>query len=267
MFTPNHLIWLALCAVLISVIGIWLLRHKPPLRQVLTAACVVCVASELIKVFSSITLVPSADGSVMIPYLEMQHLPLHLCSMQIIFIFYARFSADSARRTALLAFMYPTCIGGALLALAMPSIFTNSVSPERAFVHPLAYQYFLYHSMLILLGLYIAASGQVALRPKHAATTVLLLAVMAFLSLYVNSMFAAPVYVNTELISVEYTPNLLFTYEPPLPIPITQLWHWYVYLAAIVLIALLLITLLYLPIFIKARRKAVSRQTDGLAAK
>lgn len=257
MFTPNHLIWLALCAVLIIAGSIFLLRHKPDLRRVLTVACVVCVASELIKVFSSITLVPSADGSVMIPYLEMQHLPLHLCSMQIIFIFYARFAADSPRRTTLLAFMYPTCVAGALLALVMPSIFTNSISPAQAFTHLLAYQYFLYHSMLIILGLYIAASGQVDIRPKHAVSTFLLLAGMAFVSLYVNSMFAAPVYVNKELVSVEYTPNMLFTYEPPLPIPITQLWHWHVYLAAITVLALLLIAVFYIPFFVKARRKAV----------
>lgn len=255
MFTSYHLIWLILCAVIIVITSVWLKKQKPDLRQVLTVCCVVAVMSELIKVFSSITLVPSADGSIMIPYLEMQHLPLHLCSMQILFIFYVRFASDSPRRTTILGFMYPTCVAGAFLALFMPSIFANSISPAQAFTHPLAYQYFLYHSMLIILGLYIFTSGQVKLRPKHALSTFLLLAGMAFVSLYVNSMFAAPVYANKELLSVEYTPNMLFTYQPPLPMPITQLWHWYVYFGVIFLLACILITLFYLPILVKARRE------------
>lgn len=255
MFTPLHFVWLALCVILIAVVCLWLQQHKPDLRKVLTAACVISVISELIKVFSCIKLVPAADGAMMTPYLEMQHLPLHLCSMQIILIFYARFAKDSPRRDTLLAFMYPTCIAGAFLALLMPSIFSNSIESSQAFSHPLAYQYFLYHCILIILGVYIVTSRQVRIQPKHALSTLVILAVMAFLSLYINSMFAAPVYVNGELVSVEYTPNMLFTYETPIGIAFTELWHWYLYLGILVVIAVLLIAVFYLPFLLKARKE------------
>ena len=46
--------------------------------------------------------------------------------IQIFFIFYVRFSESERRRETALAFMYPTCIIGASLALLLPSIFTSS---------------------------------------------------------------------------------------------------------------------------------------------
>ena len=47
--------------------------------------------------------------------------------------------------------MYPSCLAGAMLALLMPSIVPGSVAVEDMFRAPLAYQYFLYHSALIVL--------------------------------------------------------------------------------------------------------------------
>ncbi len=255
MFTTNHYIWLAICAVLIGGGLLLLNKHKPSLRSVLNLACVGAVLSELIKVFSSIRLIPTADGSMMFPYLELEHLPFHLCSLQIILIFYVRFAKPSKFRDMVLAFMYPSCAIGAAFALALPSIFPSSIDISQAFTHPLAYQYFLYHVMLILLGAYILMSDQVDLRPKHYWTTVGMLGVMAFISFYLNSMFATPVYQNGKVVYVENTTNFLFTYEPPIDVVFTELWHWFVYVAVIAALALLLIAVYYIPIFRRARKK------------
>ena len=253
MFSSYHFVWLAICALLTVVGTVLLKRYKPSLTTVLTIACAVCVWSELTKVFSTMRLVPSSDGTMLYPYLELQHLPFHLCSLQIVCIFMARFMREGRKKETLLAFMYPTCLIGAIFALLLPSIFSTSIDVTQAFTHPLAYQTFLYHTMLILLALYIPMSGQVQIRAKHYFSTMGLLFSISFLSLYVNSLFASPTYRNGTLVSVDYTTNFFFTYKPPIPVVITEMWQWYLYFAILFLLAIVLVGALYLPYFIRER--------------
>lgn len=255
MFTINHFIWLGICAAIIIAAMIYLKKTKPELKSILSVCCAVCVASEIIKTFSMMQMVPAADGSRMYLYIEMSHMPLHLCSLQIITIFFARFAKDSSFKETILAFMYPTCVLGAVMALAMPSIFSTSISVDQAFTHPLAYQFFIFHAMLIVLGLYIFTSKQVDIRPKHYWSTLGVLGVLAFVSIYFNSMFAVPVYNSQDLVSVEYSPNFFFTYRTPIGIKLTEMWHWYVYLAIIAVLAVVLIALFYIPVFARSKKK------------
>lgn len=255
MFSSYHCIWLAVCAIIGAAAVIWLKRRKPSLQSVLSFACMASILSELTKTFSVIQMVPSHDGTVMHPYLEMQHLPLHLCSIQILFIFFVRFAKTSKLRETLLAFMYPTCLAGAFLAMMMPSIYGSSIDVAQSFTHPLAYQYFLYHVMLVTLGIYIPMSREVDIQPRHYFTTLGLLGGLAFLSLYLNSMFAVPVYQNGVLKSVDYTSNFFFTYKPPIDIALTELWHWYVYFGIIVCLAAIVLALFYMPYIRKAKKR------------
>lgn len=254
MFSVPHFIWMGICVVLLTVGGILLKKYKPSLQVVLNIACVICILSELIKVFSSIEMVPNTAGTSYLPYLKPQHVPLHLCSLQILTIFYARFAKDGPRKETLLAFMYPTCTLGAFFALLLPSIFSSgSVPLSEAFIHPLAYQFFVFHLMLILLGVYIAASGQVNIRPKHYLSTMGMLGVVAFVMLYLNSLFASPTYVNGKLVSVDYSPNFFFLYKTPVGIKLTELWHWYLYLMILAVLAFGLIALFFIPFFRKKK--------------
>jgi len=254
MFTVYHFIWLAVCAVILVAGFRLLMTRRPPLRDLLTLCCIGAAASEIIKVFCTIQLVPSADGSTLLPYLELKQLPFHICALQIFFIYYARFAKDSKFREALLAFMYPAGMIGAAIALCVPTVFTEVIPATRAFTHPMGYQYFLYHTMLILMGGYIAFSGQVDIKPKHYLTSVGFLSVFAFFSLYINSMFSIPVYEDGVLTSVQYGVNFLFTYRPPIDIAFTQPWHWFFYLGIIAALALGLIALCYIPVFRKNRK-------------
>ena len=259
MFSVYHFIWLGICAALIVVGLVWLTKNKPSLERVLNLACVVAVLSEVIKTFSMLQMVPSADGSKMFLYLQMNHLPLHLCSLQIFFIFYVRFAKPGKLRDAVLAFMYPSCTIGAFFALIIPTIFSTSIKAAQAFTHPIGYQFFLFHTMLILLGLYIPMSGQVELRPKHYLTTLEILGVVAFASIYLNSLVASPIYQNGKLLSVEYSPNFFFTYRTPIGIKLTEMWHWYVYIAILLMLALALIAVFYIPVFLKAKRNQAEK--------
>ncbi len=259
MFTFTHLIW-AVISVTVCGVGLTLLlKYKPPLEKVLTVCCIVCIVSELVKLFSVIQMVPSDDGSRMNLYIKMQHLPLHLCSLQIILIHYARFAKESEFKTILLGFMYPTCVAGAFFAILLPSIFNGTVKVEKAFVTPMTYQFFLYHCMLIIFGLYILLSGEVKLKPRHCLTTMGGLGLMAVLSLYTNAMFSSVEYDGGKLVSVDYVPNFFFVLRPPISIKLTEMWQWHVYLAILLVLGLLLITAFYIPVFVKAKREKASR--------
>ena len=254
MFSVYHFIWLAICAVLIAGSIVYLKKKKPALRDVLTVCCVICIASELVKVFSMVEIVPSADGTKYYPYLAVNHMPFHLCSIQLITIIYARLAADGPRRNMILAFMYPTCLVGAIFALAMPSIFNTTISANQAFTHPIAYQTFLYHVMLIVLGVYIPMSGEVPLGRKSFFSTLLLLALFGFVSIYVNSMLANAVYEGGVLKSIEFMPNFFFTAATPIGIALTEKWHWLLYFAIIMVLAVLSVFLCFLPFLRKERR-------------
>ena len=67
MFSVYHFIWIFISLALIVTSLILLKKYKPSLDLVLTVACVVCVLSEFIKVFSSIDLIPAADGTDFYP--------------------------------------------------------------------------------------------------------------------------------------------------------------------------------------------------------
>ena len=253
MFTVRHFIWIAICCVFIAYLLWMYFRKRPTLQQVLTSACWVCVASELIKVFSVIKMVPSTNGAIMYPYIEMNHMPLHLCSIQILLIFFVRFTSNQKLRENVLAFMYPSCLLGAIAAILMPSIFRTSVPVEKAFIHPLAYQTFLYHAMLIVLAICIARSGEIHWEKKHLRNTLIITYTAAFISLYVNSMLASPTYVDGKLVSVDFWPNFMFTYDNPLGIKMTEIWHWYLYLVILAVVATALVVLLYIPLLKKKK--------------
>lgn len=262
MFTTAHLIWLCISVVFVIVTTVLLRKRKPPFKKVLTAACIAAVIAEMIKIFSVIKLVPSGDGSNMYMYLEPNNLPLHLCSIQIIFIFFVRFAKDGPVKDAVFGFMYPTCSLGAFLALMMPTIFSSSTTIETAFLRGQPYEYFIYHSFLVIFGLHIYYSKKEVLRPKHYVTSLGLLGALAFCSLYFNSMFSTAVYENGELISVEKVTNFFFTYDFAIDIKFTEVWHWYIYIASIFAVACVALALFYIPVFVRYFKKKKSESVE-----
>ena len=247
MFSIPHLIWLAISIAGIFFVSRWMLSKHLPLEKLLNVACILAVISEIIKIFANIQTVPSADGTAMHMFMEWRHLPFHLCSIQIFLIFYVRFAESKRNRRAILAFMYPTCIIGAFFALLLPSIFTNGITPAQAFTHPIGYQFFIYHSMLIILGIYIARSGEVKLTFKHFWSTIALVYAFGFISLYLNSAFAYPIYAGTTLLSVENTPNFFFTFRTPINLALTAQWQWFVYIGILAVLAFVLVGAFFLP--------------------
>lgn len=246
MFSLNHFIWLGICAILSALALTYLNKRKPSLKEVLTVACWLSLLSEFVKTMSVLELIPSSDGSSLHLYMKMQHLPFHLCSIQIIFIFITRFTQNEKVKEILLAFMYPACVLGGILAMLIPSIFSSgSVPVAEAFSKPLAYQFFLFHVMLLVLGIYIVMSKEIKLTWKHYFTTLAIVFMMAFGSIYLNSIFAIPTYVDGKLISVDYSTNFFFTQRTPIGIDLVTKGQWYLYLLILVALAFIFVGILY----------------------
>ena len=256
MFTQNHFIFLGITLAFMGLAFGLIYGLKPKFKTIFIVACVLCVVSELTKTLSVMEFdwVPLVKGGKIIeeqyelvPFIRTQHLPLHLCSIQILFIFLVTFmKPDNKKRDLFLGYMYPTFIIGASLALLMPG--------TLSFTNPQSWQYFLYHGMLVVLGIYIITSKEVNIRPKHYLTTLALLFSLAFASLYLNSIFAHYTYDQaSNTFDLQYIPTFFYTMRSPVAFLFTfkEEWHWYLYLVVIVLLAFILIGLLYLPVFIK----------------
>ena len=255
MFSAFHILWVLIC-VIVAGVGIRIcIRRDITTRALLRFCCYGAALSEVIKVLSVVQVVPNSDGSAYYPYLQLQHMPFHLCSLMIGIIFWAYFTHSEKTRDTLLQLSYPICIAGGVLAILIPTIFTQSISVSQAFTHPLAYQYFLYHSMLIVLAVRIARDQSIAFSWHGYGTTMKILGGLALLSIYLNSLFSVPVYDSGQLVSVEYGTNLMFTSRFPMGFTITTKTQWLLYLAVLALLACSAAALIYLPL-IKARRKA-----------
>ena len=251
MFSLQHIIWLVICLIIIVISVAYCRKNNVSLNTVLSIACGICIYSELTKVLSTIQMIPSSDGSLIRPYIPLNHLPLHLCSLQIVLIFYVRFTENKKMRERFLSFMYPSCIIGAIAALAMPSIFSTSISINQAFTHPVSYQFFIFHTMLIVLGINIGFSNEIKWEVKHIYSAILITLLLGFISIYINSIFASPTYINGQLVSVDFWPNFMFTYDDPIGLNITTINQWYLYLVVLILLVCALVSLFFLPVIKK----------------
>lgn len=254
MFTLNHFIWIFICILLFILSVILIRKYRPNYNTYFSIALVICLISELIKILCSIRFVPSSNNQSIFPYIELKHLPFHLCSMQIIFIFIVRFTQNEKLREYLLAFMFPSCITGGISAILLPSIFQNVLSANEAFTSLIAYQTFIYHVLVIVTGYYIIFSKRVAFKLKHYFASILIILVLAIYSVYINSMFSIPIYDNGTLVSVENSVNFFFTFRPPINIVLHSVSDWYIYSFILFAVAVLCITACYIPYFIIKKR-------------
>lgn len=246
MFTIPHLIWFCASICVIVTICFLLNKYKPSLNKVLMGCFSVAALSQLFITISEMQIAPSTDGETLRLYLPSSYLPLHMCSIQIFFIGLAMVIKKQPFKENLLAFMYATGVGGAAMALIICTVIDGS-APWASFVKPRAYEYHIYHCMLIIMGYYILTSGEVKFKVKHIFTTLAGILCAAWFSIYINSMLSVPHYENGKLISVDYNTNFFFTFEPPVNVQLTEVWHWVVYLLILLGAVLILEAILFIP--------------------
>ncbi len=117
---------------------------------------------------------------------------------------------------------------------------------------------FLYHTMLITLGLYIGVSEECDLHFRDIRWAEILLICLDFMTLYLNSMMATPYYKGDMLMGVGNAINYFSSYNNPLGITMADKQAWLIYLAIRVLLALVLILLLYLPLLRKRKKEKLA---------
>ena len=261
MFSAGHLIWIALCALLIVGGVTACLKLRPPLRRVLTVGLVMALVSEVVKFFSLIQIlpvvVPVVEGSQVVyesigtytPYLRVAHFPLELCSIQIFVLLALWLVRDPVWRRRLLAFFYGTAFLGGLMGIFLCSTAVELPDFASFFNNPRPWQYFLFHSMIVTLGLYAGLSPESGLTFRDIRSCIAGVICLDLGSFYLNSLLNDPVYLGTaEPVGVTHVVNFFSSYQNPLGLSLTEVWQWMLYLVIRAVLAILLLCLVFLPL-------------------
>ena len=274
MFSTGHLIWIGISAALITGLSVYFFKAKPPLKKVLLVCTILGILSEVIKVFSVAQIVPMVDpvivtqnGSQAIgyiptgeytPYIAKEHMPLELCSLYLVFMPLALFLKDEKWKKRLFALMFVSGTIGGLMGIVLSSIAGDFETTGAFFSAPRAWQYFLFHSMIVALSLYIGFGDEAELRFGDWKKAVLCILVLDVPTFYINSLLSSEVYMANQVVGVSHRINFLSSYVNPLGLILTEKWQWIVYLLIRAALAISLIILLYLPLL--ARKDVTTRK-------
>lgn len=261
MFSTGHLIWITISLVLVVVGFTTCMRKKPPIKTILKISLVAGVISEVIKVFSSAMIVPMVDPVITTengqqvlswvaaneytPYLGTEHLPLELCSMYLIFMIIALLLSNEVWRERLYALMFATGTIGGLMGIMLSAIAPEYDTTISFLTSVRAWQFFLYHAMIVMTSLYIGFSKESSLTFASWKTAVLGVIMLDVPSFYLNSVFSQPVYVHDKLVGVTHRMNFFSSYVNPVGLVLTEKWQWMIYLVIRAVIAILFIIILY----------------------
>lgn len=144
--------------------------------------------------------------------------------------------------------MFPTCVIGAVLALFIVTI-------NCSFTNIQMYQYFIFHSVLIVYAVSIVVKGKVNITFKSILRTFIALLLLSVIMIWINSSLSD----TYETENLKYYTNFFYLYAPPVKnLPVLNLNNgWYVYYLTLVGIALLLISLIDIPFAIKNKKKGI----------
>lgn len=269
MFSTGHLLWIGISFALI-VGGYAAIRlRRPALDEVLRWCLGVGVASEVVKVFSVAEVLPMVTPEVVggeiayaatgdwSPYLEMAHLPLELCSLMIVFLAAALLIGDRVWKERLLTVMFITGLIGGTLGIVLAYITSEFNTVAEYFSSPRVWQYFLYHSMVVMLGLYLGFGRENDISLKSLGSTMLCIVALDAPTFYLNSVFSQPVYDNGTPVGLVYRTNFFSSYVNPLGLVLTEKWQWIAYLAVRAVIGTALTALLlWLPSVLRKKNQA-----------
>ena len=253
-------------AIAFAVI-VYLKKRQTPFDKVLKVCFGLAIVSEVTKILSNIEIVPVVkpvvENGVLVykeigsftPYLEAEHLPFELCSLQILFLFLALVIKNKKILKPLYALMYTTCIIGGAMAIIL-----SSEAPGRSTVADFAcdltvWRFFIYHIMLVALGVYIGISKECGIRFRDLKTTVALVMAMDFISLYMNSIMSTPYYSGNDLMGVGNAINYFSSYNNPLGIVMSTKGQWMIYLLIRLVLAVIIIALVNLPLLAKEKKE------------
>ena len=268
MFSTGHLIWIGISLLLIVAGTCACLRKRPSETQVLKLCLTAGVVSEAVKLFSVMRILPVVDIGVngaalettfagqYTPYLEMADLPLELCSLQIAFMVIMLMLKSPAWKSRMRALIYVTGLIGGALGILLAEVTVDYSTLREYFTSPRIYQFFLYHSMVAILGIYMGFGPDSDVSLRSFGGTLQLLLAMDVPTFYLNSVFSQPVYAGGKPTGILYRTNFFSSYVNPLGLVLTQRWQWLAYLGVRLAIALALVSFLLLLPSLRRRKRA-----------
>ena len=144
--------------------------------------------------------------------------------------------------------MYITGVIGGTLGIVLAAVTVDYSTVREYFTSPRIYQFFLYHSMIVILGLYMGFGEGSDVSWRSFGKTVCMVGALDIPSFYLNSVFSQPVYVGGKPVGILYRTNFFSSYVNPLGLVLTERYQWLLYLVIRVGIALsLMFFLLLLP--------------------
>ncbi len=232
MFTTEHFIWIAICAVFIAAMTVIGIKNKWNLKRASRIMMVICVLSEVSKVMSS--MIESPGGG---RHLDPLSLPFHLCSLIILAVVYIVFGKEGKAKRLVINFVSVMGTMGSFLAIMIP---TNGTD----FSEVTSYQCFVYHAGLMWFAIYLIISGEAKLNFKSLLENTGVLVLLSFIMLYVNGALSV------------YDTNFFYLTRPPMEnLPYLNLDKgWYVYFGRMLFLGILLMLLFHLPFIIKNRK-------------
>lgn len=244
MFGTLHLAALGASAVFI-IAGVIAVRRMP-MKSLLKLMLGIGIASEAVKVFAYILMNEAKLGG----YLPKTDLPFHLCSLQVLFLAVLNLTSNKKIRRTLCAFMLPSCLWGGLAALLIPT--SSSISS----LNVLTFQYFIYHSALVVLAIHMLTTPEMPFNVKDYRTALIMLGCTLFAAIYINSIL----YDGSSNI------NFMYVVSPPkegLPY-LNKDRGWLVYILRYAALCIVLVTITYAKQIVTALLRGRSGRSGGV---
>ena len=249
MFSTGHLLWIGISFALIAAGTLACFRFRPSEDRLVKTCLALGALSEAIKLFSVMRILPMVDIAVngtaldytyagqYTPYLEMADLPLELCSLQILFMALMLLLKKPEAKSRMRALMFVTGTIGGVLGIALAEVTVDYSTVRDYFTSPRIYQFFLYHSMIVMLGIYLGFRKDSGVSLRNYKETMLMMLAMDLPTFYLNSVFSQPVYVAGKPTGILYRTNFFSSYVNPLGLVLTERWQWLAYLVIRLIIA------------------------------
>ena len=271
MFSSGHIVLIIFSAVFILLFSYLCLKYRPTVGRLLSICLGLSVLSEIIRVFLSIKILPVVTPVIenesiiyretgnYAPYLEAEHLPFELCSYQIVFMILALILRNKTWLKRLYAFMYTSCIIGGGMGILLSSSLIELSGTAEILSSVNVWRAFIYHSMLIVMGMYIGWSRECNIGFKDIKWSFVFLIVLDSITFYINSMMTTPYYHGDTIVGIGNVVNYFSSYNNPLGIPMKNKVQWMTYLCIRFVLAVILIILVNLPLLKKNGKKNVEK--------
>ena len=231
-FTISHFAFIAVLWPAAIILAIHLSKKYGFSHKVVWVCMILALISEIEKIFFFMQ--DTGNGF----RLPAEYLPFNLCSLQIFFISALALSHNPRKLTVIISFMYPALIGGGIMGSMVPSF----VFDFHGLEHFATYRFFIYHAMLIFLGLYLYFSRAIEFTIKSFGYAFLIIVMIFIFAIWINGFFGW----NDET-------NFCYFVRPPAEgLPLINMdrgWPTYVFTFAI--ICFVIFAFCYLKVFIR----------------